>query len=357
MSPRLEVFSCVSWSHVSSTSPKTILDSLRKSSPRLHVLKLVLVALDGLSLSPVGAFEQLEELTIHQSPDAQIATVNVEFLQNISARQTLRHLELVGNLKIVPFPTPPIFHNPVPFPALEHIELKCHLTMDSVTMLLRCATFPVLGCLVIYPDHDSLLTSDEVGHWHQFFNAIGNATTKRFHTLRVGSIAARSTLSSLPNLSSLSLTTFRATISSLHRHDIVTIIDAWPLLIDLSLFKFDEPPKIGFSILIDIAVGLPHLRNLRLSIDSHDLPNLNDIPVRLHGLDSLQLVLFNSNRRQAWDIMQFVDRLFPHLKCWAICPVESDDDDAEDWHEEQDIISKLQQARKDESIRIKSGNV
>ena len=355
--PHLRFFRWFKSKPLSPIGPKRILDSLRKSSPDLRVLKLEAVALDSLCLLAVGALKRLEEITVKYPDGDQTAEVDIGFLLNISARPTLRQLSLEGKqLKIVLGSTSCIVHGPIHFPALE---FDCSLTMATVIKLLRCATFPVLRNLwmCLYAAE----MPDDAFHWHQFFDVIGNVTTKCFNALQLvhlrGTLSPGCTFSFLPGLSSLSLTTFifnAPIFNPICRYDIATIINTWPLLDVLSVsFGGSSSSKLEFSILIDIAIGLPRLKHLQLSLDCHSLPDLDDIPIRSHDLHSLHL-LIHPNPRQACNIAQIVDRLFPNLKQPLIY---RNPGDSAIWGEVQDLIPILQKARKHESTRIKSGNI
>ena len=363
MTPHLQGFNYRStdvsgWSLSYPSSPKATLNLLLKSSPDLIILNLHSVQLDDLSLSAIGALKRLTQLTLHQrrSSPAVIYTISMDFVLHISAQQTLRRLELGGQLQLLP---PTTSSTSVDFPMLEDIELGCDLKLSSVNLLLRCARFPVLKRLKIWVEDLSPDIPEESDHWNQFFDVIGDATSTCFEALHFnddGGSFLGLTLSCIPNLSRISLTTFVlvGSVSDSIRHDdIVAIIKAWPLLVDLSLTSTSSTsPEIWFSSLIDIAISLPRLRKLVFLMDSRDLPDLDDIPLGSHRLEALELELSNSVETNAISIVQSLDRLFPNLKSCSILP---DEDQGYGWHEVQRIIRMLQKARQDEVLRMNLG--
>ena len=270
-------------------NPASLLNLLHSLSPNLVVLKLQCVVLDNRCLSALCLLTRVEEVLVEDAISEAATSLTLDFLFDMSARHTLRCLELIGSLKIVPSSKPRVNCDPITFSALKHIELDCDLAMASVTLLLRHITFPVLEKFRI--GLCMFDRSDLQQHWYQFFNTIGNATRhfKELAFIRYLDDPLELHLSGPLKPGSFSLTSFtvEGPILSLSHRDMEAIIDAWPLLTVLCLPRHHGSlPKIDFSALIAIARGLPHLEHLELYINTSVLPNLQDIPLLSHGLPS-----------------------------------------------------------------------
>jgi len=264
-----------------------------------------------------------------------------------------------NRLELVPSPTPSTLPNFVDFPVLEDIEFNCQLLLPSLTKSLKIRL------------HKSYLRLfNEFDHWNQFFEVIGDVTTARFEALHVndngGSLVGfnPTCISKMSGVSLTTLTLVGPVFNSIRRQDIVAIVEAWPLLIELSLTPMMscETPEVGFSSLIDIAVGLPRLKKLLFSIDSRDLPqDVNGVPLCSHGLEDLELTFCNSSTAvldpdsdsDQVNVVQSVDRLFPSLKSWSISFDE--DSDGSGRLDVQYIIRMLQKVRMDQVLRMNLG--
>jgi hypothetical protein len=344
ISPRLQIFEYTLWggSNGPPSNPRALLNSLQKSSPDLTVLTLLLVPLDTLCFFVIGAFKRLQQLSIQCSP-RQIP-VSTDFLLRISARPTLRRLELRGSVELVPSASYTV-PNSIDFPMLEDICID--LVWPSVNLLLRSARFPVLRRLVVKLEKES----DELD-WDQFFATIADATTACLETLDIRNFSGGGLgASNISNMSRLSLTTFaRWGLDSIRNDDVDAIISAWPRLINLSLDSDNiDQIDVGFSSLIAVSVGLPRLRKLELVIHPFHLPDIDDVPVGSHQLENMEIQLTNGYE-QVPQIVQFVDRLFPNLKS---CSVLSDE--GLDVLGSQALMQILQKARRDEIVRINLG--
>lgn len=322
---------------------------LHSLSPNLVILNLQSVLLDNRCLSALCMLTRLEEVLVLDAT-SEATPVTLDFLLDMSARHTLRRLRLCGSLKIIPSSKSSINCDPIIFSALKHIELDCDLAMAAVTSLLYHITFPVLEefRIGLYSLVDR---SDLQQHWYQFFNTIGNATTKHLKELAFTSETEDPSLElhlfGLLKLGSFSLTLFtvHGPFLSLGHRDMEAIIGAWPLLTTLSLPQHHEPlPKIDFSVLIAIARGLPHLKDLELSIDANVLPELSDIPLLSHGLQSFMArkTLIGDARLFA----QSLDRLFPNMKIWYFGEGE----------EVASLLNMLHRVRRDDAMRLTRGH-
>jgi hypothetical protein len=127
------------------------------------------------------------------------------------------------------------------------------------------------------------------------------------------------TVSKFPDLDKLSLRSFVISVPillSLHRNDIQKIINIWPDLQHLELTSC-RPFRLGFDVLVDIALGLRNLSQLALSVDLQNLPSAEEIPLLCHGLESLALNI-SSMPPDIANFAQSVDKIFPRLDsaCW-----------------------------------------
>ena len=124
-------------------NPSIFLNSLQSLSPSLVDLNLQNVVLDNRCLSALCLLTRLEKVIVLGATSGA-ASVTLDFLLEMSARHTLRHLELSGSaLKIVPPSNPPVDFDPITFSALEHVDIDCDLAIAAVTVLCHI-TFPVL---------------------------------------------------------------------------------------------------------------------------------------------------------------------------------------------------------------------
>jgi len=169
----------------------------------------------------------------------------------------------------------------VEFPSLESIDF-------SITSIGPIADF---FCHVMVPGlkelsiglgsspFGKLIKSTEAQYWNQFFDVIAIATTTHFKNLKIS--GNRSvvfcecwegvglTVSGFPDFSNLSLETFSIKwpfLCSLGQSDLEKVIHSWPYLSTLALTSC-QPSELDLMVLVDIAIGLPHLKSLYLAVN------------------------------------------------------------------------------------------
>jgi len=327
--PRLEELSIIC---KKPANPSVLLNSLQSLSPNLIDVTLQYVVLDDHCLSALCMLTRLETVRVRDAASGA-TPVTLDFLLNMSARHTLRCLELSGyDLEIVPSLKPPINQrDTIIFEALKHLEIYCDLVVTSLTVLLPHTTFPVLEVFRI-GFQNTVLRPRRLGlkeHWYQLFNSISNATTEDLKGLQFACDShdsAELPLFGILKPGTLSLTSFivNGPFLRLDHHDMEAIIHTWPLLTTLSLpQRHESSPKLDFSVLITIARGLPHLRRLDISIDATVLPYT---PSLSHGMRTL--VLLNLHVKNTYRFAECLDRLFPNLEEWEFI---GDSDDEVTW--------------------------
>lgn len=347
-----------------------IANSIQTISPHIVSLDLEKVILNPHFLAVLCRFSHLQHLDIDvRASDSQKTPFDLSFLLNSSTVSTLRHFHLSGSedteiIWAIDFP-----NGQLEFSALQSIEVQCAaMSMGPFVKLLRCATFPKLESLTITLLTDSVKPekTEEAHHWHDFFELLGTVTLKQFKNLKFTSYNSghRSagdfwdtvglSLYTFPKLDRLSLSSFVVTgpfLQDVGQNDIRKIIKTWPQLTDLGLCC-SHSTGIDFLSLIDIVLGLPHLRWLKIPIDASHLPNLEEVPLLCHGLNTIHLRM--SSVMDANLFIQYLDRIFPRLAASSFTSgdeLDSEDDSDDEWREAGSLLRILQQARRDEAMR------
>jgi len=159
------------------------------------------------------------------------------------------------------------------------------------------------------------------------------------------------TVSGFPNFDNLNLETFSITapvLCYLFRIDLQKIINSWPNLSKLELTSC-RSFGLDFTALIDIAVGLPHLKDLSIPLDVSRLLNLEGIPLLAHNLQRVYLGTLVP-LKVSEIIVQCVDRLFPYIKHCVFYH-----GDRLELQDVSSLLRMLQNARRDELGRAALG--
>ena len=335
----------------------SLFNSIQTLSPNLVSLRLENVAINDRCLSAIRTLSHLEKILIEQDEESTVDTI---FL-GLSAKTVLRRFEIHGPGLKIRFPQKFLEHEPVVFPALEYVEIGCDLGgMANVVKLLHNFKFPQLDTLILCLFTEEPLKLADARHWREFFDLLSNIATKHLRFLRLYDWAFHDhwdplalSVSTLPKLENFALEGFELDgpfLRSIDQEDIERVIHMWPQLTKLSLICY-RLPKIDFKALIDIALGLPLLCTLELSIDARDLPELEEIPLLSHGLKYIHLS--RSSVKKPKNFAQCLDILFPHLKSWYFeSNLENHNDKS--WREAEEMLPILQRARRDE-VRRKEG--
>ena len=344
-----------------------VLNSLETHSPNLAILNISTGLFNAHCMSAICSFPQLQEVVIrgHNSGDELSL---MDFFTHTSSNQTLRQFSLFGDMRLVSSNADPGYGT-VAFPALESIDLHCLLTsINPITTLLCYVALPSLKSLLMMITMSSVkpIKSIEDQCWIQFFNLIGNVTTNHFKTLQISGHRFEEvdasyslwkdvnlTVSKFLNLDKLSLEDFTIgapILHSLHHNDVQKIINTWPGLRYFHLTSC-RPFKLGFDVLLDIALGLPSLYRLALSMDLQQLPSLEAIPLLAHGLDRLELEISSMEPDSIMEFAQCIDKIFPRIDSWSFkCS------NYPAFHQKAtSILIALQRARKYEVKRVSLG--
>ena len=318
-------------------------------------------------MSAICSFPQLQEVVIHGYDFGDELSL-MDFFTHTSSNQTLRRFSVYGDMRLVSS-NADLGYRTVAFPALELINLHCPLTsINPITTLLRYVAVPSLKSLLVKIKMSSfeLIEFLEAQCWIQFFNLIGNVTTNCFKTLRISGHRFEEvdasyslwkdvnlTVSKFLNLNKLSLEDFTIgapILHSLHQNDVQKIINTWPGLRYLHLTSC-QPFELGFDVLLDIALGLPSLCRLALSMDLQELPSLEAIPLLAHDLDRLELEISSMEPDGIVEVAQCIDKIFPRIASWSF---ECSNYPAFH-HEATSILIALQRARRHEVERASLG--
>ncbi len=355
MSPLLHYFSMT---RVLMATSCSLLNSIQTLSPNLVVLHLQDVEINRC-LSAIRTLSHLQKIWIEQSLEE--STVDTIIL-DISAKTVLRHFEIRSPHLKIRFPQKFLEHEPIVFPALEYVEISCDLgSITNAVNLLRNVKFPQLHTLILRLCIEEQHKLADARHWREFFELLSNITTKHFRFLKLCASGFHDYwdplalgVSTLPKLESFALEGFEMEgpfLRYIDQEDIERVIHMWPQLTKLSLICY-RLPKIEFKALIDIALGLPLLCTLELSMDARNLPELEEVPLLSHGLKSIHLS--RSSVKKPKNFAQCLDILFPHLKSWHFeSNVENHNDKL--WREAEEMLPILQRARRDE-VRRKEGS-
>ena len=263
--------------------------------------------------------------------DSDDPSVNTNLFTRISSNRTLRRFSLTGRTRFVSSISD-LACEAVEFPSLEHIDLHCPLTsINPIASILESMTLPTLESLLISFDMSvkPTIPFENLG-WLRFFSSIAKIPTNRFKDLTISSHSYAQepashwkdvglTLSEFPDLDGLSLEKFNIKLPILHSvnlSDVQKTIKFWPGLRELSL-KSCRPSKLGFGVLVDIALGLPNLSDLTLSIDIQELPIPDEIPLLGHSLCRLELEISSMPQPGIMEFAQCVDKIFPGLYFWG----------------------------------------
>jgi len=364
MSPCLRNFSM----RGSSTCPVNyIVNSLRITAPNVSHLTLSITPHDMIScISTVSSLSRLQGIRFEHKGSGDIPNFDLTFLPTLSCKKTLRKFTLDG-LHVF-WSADSLNCGTVEFPLLESIDFGlCFLTsILPITELFRYTMVPSLKTLLfrLAPSPSKLIKSTEARSWHQFFDLLGKATTDHFKILQIlghSSYPAEKirehwehvclTMSSFPNFHNLNLETFSITppiLYFLYRTDLQKIINSWPNLSKLELTSC-LPSGVDFTTLIDIAVGLPHLKDLDIPFDLQKPLNFEGIPLLAHNLQHIHLGI--SVPLKVPDILvQSVDRIFPYLTT-----LEFYRGDHLESHDVSPLLLMMQNARRDALRRTTLG--
>ena len=211
------------------------------------------------------------------------------------------------------------------FPSLESIDFSitsigpiadffCHVMVPGLKeLLIGLGSSPF----------SKLIKSTEAQYWNQFFDVIVVAMTTHFKNLKIS--GNRSvvfcecwegvglTVSGFPDLSNLSLETFSIKwpfLCSLGQSDLEKVIHSWPYLSTLALTSCC-PSELDLMVLVDIAIGLPHLKSLYLAVNIQQ-PFNQRASLLNHNLQylSLETLVFIMES----ELLQCINQIFPHLK-------------------------------------------
>ena len=210
-------------------------------------------------------------------------------------------------------------------PSLDSIDFH-YTSIGPIAHFFGYVMVPGLQELSIFlsaPPVSEVDRSTEVQDWNKFFSGVGIATSANFKKLKINGIRSDHelwegiglTVSGFPDLSKLSLESFSTTLpflSCLTRNDLGAIIRSWPYLSTLALSSC-RPSKLDLKALVDIAIGLPHLKSLALPVDSQQHFGLT-IPSLAHNLQYLSLDISAPMLKFKFKLVQLINRIFPYLK-------------------------------------------
>lgn len=329
MSPCLRNFSMrgSSTCHVNN-----IVNFLRNTAPNISHLTLSNMPHDDMlgCIFTINSLSRLQGVRLEHNGIGDIPTFDLSFLPSLSCKKTLRNFTLSG--LHVTWSLDSLNCGTVEFPLLESIDFGlCFLTsILPITELFRYTMVRSLKTLLfrLAPSTSKLIKAVEARCWHQFFDLLGKATTDHFKILQImrhNSYPSEKirehwehvglTVSSFPNFHNLKLETFSITPPILHlvfRFDLQKIINSWPNLSKLELTTC-RSSFLDFTSLIDIAVGLPHLKDLDMPLNLQKSFNYERIPLLAHNLQHIQLDT-SVPLKVPEIVVQSVDRIFPHLK-------------------------------------------
>lgn len=351
----------------SSTAPaNNIVNSLLITAPNVIHLTLINMPIDWCCIATLRLLPQLQGISFEHSGSGDVPTFDLSIFPSLSCNKTLRKFTLDG-LHVI-WSADSLKCGTVEFPLLESIDFgRCFLTsIRPITEIFRYTMVVSLKTLLIRfaPSPPKLVKAVEAPYWHQFFDLLGKATTNHFKILQIlrhNSYPAEKfrehwehvclTVSGFPNFDNLNLETFSITppvLCYLFRSDLQKIITSWPNLSKLELTSC-RPSGLDFTTLIDIAVGLLHLKDLTIPLDVQRLLSLEGIPLLAHNLQRIQLGTLVP-LKVSEIMVQCVDRLFPHLKHCVFYHGEQ-----AELQDVSSLLRMLQNARRDELRRATLG--
>ena len=234
-------------------------------------------------------------------------------------------------------------------------------SIDPVNNFLRVVSLPSLETMRIsvYKSPKRVQKAAEKDGWITFSRLLREATTARFRGLIVRShlwerendwtpIELDLSLSSLPDLLALPLTAFLFNfLHSISTTDVIQMVDSWKGLSCLDISSWCILPK--FSIVIQIAAGLPCLIDLSLSVDCRELPAIDKTPLLCHRLRELELR--DSRLQDPFQIARCLDRIFPHLSWTEFNSKNVKEQNL--WNQALKFLEGLRQVRSEERRRIR----
>ena len=325
MSPCLHKFSMSG----SSTSTAIVLNSLQITTPHILCLTLRGVAFIDHDVSVICSLSQLQEISIFEDNrferksgrwGGEPALFDLSFFSRLSCKKTLRKFSLHW-LYIIQSDSS-IWT--VEFPSLESIDLSI-TTIGPIADFFCHVMVPGLKELSIglgSSPFGKLIKSTEAQYWNQFFDVIAVATTTHFKNLKIAGNRSVDfcecwkgvglTVSGFPDFSNLSLETFsiKWPLCSLGQSDLEKVIHSWPYLSTLALASC-WPSELDLMVLVDIAIGLPHLKSLYLSVNKLQCFNQRASLLN-HNLQYLFLETFVFVME--FELAQCINQIFPHLK-------------------------------------------
>lgn len=350
----------------------TFIQELQHKSPRLKWLSVTAVIPPRL-ISSLTALDELRFLSIcYDEKHADNELLGVSLFTSFAGLPDLQTLE-VQNCSSEKFfhssnTSESDFHK-MRFPVLKNLGLTCRWA--TLLACINSLKDSRLRSLTFYParsksnPNESHPTAEE---WDTFVRLLQENTSNLFESIVIhpphntqpqsGNLARGFRHpEAYPNFRqvftlwrSLSVLEINFPIfHSISQEDIESIVDAWPRLSRLHLAsQATSPARLNFKALATIALKLPHLTSLRLSVQAANLPDIGEVPVFSHRLAHFEPYNpFKSDDPLAF--AQCFDRLFPFLSTETSSRHRSSEPSG--WVPVLKALRILQQARMDQQRR------
>lgn len=281
-----------------------------------------------------------------------VPTINQAFFESFSSLSTLSELDIAGSVKLFFNSPPPALR--ISFENLSTITISTPLrSIGEITDFLGLAGLPQLRLLKLSYDAEVIDKAEKV-KWQNFFRHLERSTTREFKSLIIKGKAPTSTCMAFADISAI----FSLRLSDLEMPrllrtvtcaDLTTVVGSWP---DLTSLAFPFP--MNFHGLMAIAAGLPKLKKLRdVRLQTHDLPQLAEIPVATNSLSFLSFEIDVLYPTDSYLLAAGLDRLFPCLGGRGLFtdPNKLDMNGKAFWGHVYKLLDMLQSARKDQQLR------
>ncbi|KAF8888396.1 hypothetical protein CPB84DRAFT_1786270 [Gymnopilus junonius] len=287
-------------------------------------------------LQAIARMPNLRLLDIGNSRNEGLA-IDASFLKALSFVSNLSKLHFQGRGVFLPANVP--LGTQFQFENLTDMCITCTDPIEDLTAaggilkLFHLAKFPNLQKLHLhYPGE---VTALEIALWHDFFESLVQATTRALSSF---SIEGRSRSASTPVTLGMVSSIFKLSLKYFDEVDFfgpITMSDC----------------KFFFETLIQLATGLPCLRELHILLDCREIPPSEDVPILAHPLSSFSMT--NSSRAPTDPFLLAVclDRLFPFVDTWYL-PVECEDNRlGVGWAQVNKLLHVFQSTRSDQKVR------